>query len=1038
VAFVLLAMALAVLGAVPWSESIWASAAVVLSFVPTGWWAGGGLRRRLAEVSLVPVAYVLTMIGGATMRRMVLPPLLLLVIWAVASAGWARVPPPRRPALAAVLGLAARAAVGLGLSGFGLLPVLSACGVAMTLPWMAARRWGHRAAELAMLVGAVLPWQRWPLISAVLVAACFVVGIAGPRGKRDRPVLGCLPGLGAALLFAAAVATWPGLGVSNIFPRSGWLAGTTVIVAVVVTTRLRSGVAGALWLAVTLCLGPTVSPSPEQRAFELRTDHGELRMSAGTGGDYVVDLDVRSAEAIEDSTPLAVLRVAGEDHVILAGSSDQSAVWRPQGRGAASRWRASRRSLFTVPAGERPVLSRHPDLGDDVTLRVETIGAVRPTPPRDWFLPRWLLATAIAVIMIEIGSGTWRSGVATLPWMVLVLGSLVARSSVEPLRLVGERFAVDLALAVLLLAWLPAARVWLPRRRVFLTVAALLVPLAIATIHLSPPLYGDEPFHLVVMDSLAGDRDLDIADDLDLERHPQNRLYAPGRPLFHSPVLGMLLLPGYVLAGRAGALVLLALMGSMLVALIATRARQIGLGRSTTNLLVLVLATTYPLAVYSTQIWPEMPGALAVAGLLVLAARKRGGRWLALVVAAASAAVKTRLGLLTFPISAAPWLRRRPMWGVFVLGITTAAVFGIGWLTMGHPFGPYRRLHHLVPSDFGLAAKVVGGLVFDAAGGLAFTAPLLVASLAGVVLLWRRGGPGERLMLVGCALTLAALLHSSEWYGGGAPPARYLVPMLPAFALAGGLLMARPRRWRRLLLVLVPPSVAAWWVLVSRPHLSINPGDGGFWLADALARRFAADGRYFFPSFLVVDAATFVVPAVLVTVVLLGVWLATRRAGAARFFVRSWIAVWLAAAAALVLTLGSRLDRVVDIEAPQVRKSGGQPVPPAGTVARYAHRLGWRLDDGDRVIVPLHLSDDAEVVLEGWPLGTARKWARLELSWDGEDVVVVPWSEVTDPDNIYVPKPPGAGRHRLSVTVRSPPNGAVVLDRIVVRRVGDR
>ncbi len=34
--------------------------------------------------------------------------------------------------------------------------------------------------------------------------------------------------------------------------------------------------------------------------------------------------------------------------------------------------------------------------------------------------------------------------------------------------------------------------------------------------------------------------------------------------------------------------------------------------------MVLALVMTYPLATFSTQIWPELPGALAVAALLVL------------------------------------------------------------------------------------------------------------------------------------------------------------------------------------------------------------------------------------------------------------------------------------------------------------------------------------------------------------------------------------------------------------------------------------
>jgi hypothetical protein len=685
-----------------------------------------------------------------------------------------------------------------------------------------------------------------------------------------------------------------------------------------------------------------------------------------------------------------------------------------------------------VPAGERPILYRHPDLPDRFVLRVETLGALRATPPRDWTLPVWLLAAALAVVFTQAASGSWRQPVAVLPWLVLVLGSLVARAPVEPLRLLGERLAVDIALAAVLLAWLPAARRWLGRRRVFVTVIVLLVPLALATPHLTPSLYGDEPFHLLVMGSLATDHDLDISDDLDLEHKPGDATYAPGRPLFHSPVLAMLLLPGYLVGGRAGALVLLALMGGALAALIARRARALGLIETRVGLLVLLLAATYPVATFATQIWPELPGALAVAALLVLVAGPRGGRWLGLATAVAAAAVKTRLGMLTFPIVAVAWLRRGRVRGLVMLGVAAAAGLGIGWLTMGHPFGPYRRLHHLIPDDPGLAVRVLGGLAFDAAGGLAFTAPLLLAALAGVVALWRRGGPGERALLVGSCLTLAALLHSSEWYGGGAPPARYLVPMLPAFALAGTMLLIRPLPWRRLAVMLLPPSVCAWWVLITRPHFSVNPGDGGYWLADALSRRFTADARALFPSFLVQSTATWAVPLVMVVIVLLVVWLATRSAAAAACMRRSWIAIWLVAAAGLVLTLGLRFDSVVEVEAPQVRKGGGSPMPPVGTVSRFSHRRGWRLDPGDRVSVPFHLRSGAEVVLEGWLMGTARQQGWLEVRWDEGEPAVIPWRGEGATERVLLPPPPGPGHHRLDIALRCPPYGAVALDRLVV------
>ena len=1032
-AFAALAAVLAGVRAIGWGEAVTASGAVILALVPFARWAGTTLARRGAEAVLIPAAFALTMIGGTAMRRMLMPPLLLLAAWAAVASVWNRTPAAHRPVLAACFGLSARAATGLGLVGFGIPSIFFAILASAAVPWAIARRWGRRPAEIAALLAAVLPVQRWPVAAAVVVVLAVLWGGRTTTLELDRPVVGWIPGVGAAVLLASAVAPWPGFLPAWIPGLSGWPVGVVLAAVLMITTRLRPGVAGAVWFAATFALGPAPLPTPEHRAFNLSRELGTLTAPAGTGHAYIVEFSARGADAADRKRPLAVVTVAGETFFLSTDSADSLVVSRPQGGvGAAASWRTTSRYILDVPAGERPLLSRHPDLDDDVVVRVESLGPARPTPPRDFALPQWLLAAAAVVVALQLLTATWRGAAATVPWMFLVIGALAARAPVEPLHLLSERLAPDLALAAVMAAWLPAAGVWLARQRAFAAVAALLVPLALATPQLTPSMYGDEPFHLILMGSLVEDHDVDISDDLALELHPQNALYSPGWPLFHSPGLGLLLLPGYVVAGRTGALVVLALMGAMMTVVLAARARSLGVGERRVRLLVVVTAATYPLATFATQIWPELVGALAVAVLLVLASRAHGGRVSSAVVAIAAAVVKTRLALLTFPVMAAVWFRRKRVLGLVSLVLGAAAVAAVGWLVMGHPFGPYRRLHHLWPSDPLLVAKVLGGLIFDAAGGLAFTAPLWLAAAAGFGLLWRRGGPGERALLAGCSLTVAALLHSSEWYGGGSPPARYLVAMLPAVFLAGGMVLKEPSRWRRLTVILAPPSVVAWWVFITRPHLSVNPGDGGFWLADALARRFGADARDFFPSFLAFGTATVVVPLMMVGVAALAVWLAGRNPRIGVALRRSWVAVWLVAAAGLVFTLSVLPDRVVEVEAPQVRRSGGSPVPTEGTVSRYSHRRGWRLDDGDRVVVPLRLRDDSEVVLEGWLLGTARRRSDLFVRWDEGPTSVLKWRGGDPPERVVLPAPPGGGRHHLTIRFSAPPEGAVVLDRLVI------
>jgi hypothetical protein len=451
---------------------------------------------------------------------------------------------------------------------------------------------------------------------------------------------------------------------------------------------------------------------------------------------------------------------------------------------------------------------------------------------------------------------------------------------------------------------------------------------------------------------------------------------------------------------------------------------------------MLAVIVSYPLVTYTTQIWPELPGALAVAVILA-AAELRVGGILAIGAALAATVVKTRLALLTFPAAAVALtggsLRRRSL-GLLGLAAAAVAALAMGWLTMGHPFGYFRRIEHLVPTDPVLALRVVGGLLFDHAGGLAFAAPLLLVAVLCSGLLWRRGGSAERAVLVGGGLTVVALLPSIEWYGGGAPPARYLIPLLPVLVLTLGLVLRTPLRWRRLLEVLLPGSLVVWWVLVSRPHFSVNPGDGGWWLSDALARRFAADTQQFFPSFLVPTTATFWFPVAFAVIAAGLWWLTARRSGAARIFVRFGFALWLVTAAGLAAAVSIRYDRVVEVEAPQVRRRGGVPVPRVGTHSRFAHRMGWQVGDREGVIIPLNLPDDAEVRLEGWLVGNAQSGAKLMVSWDDGAATTIGVKGEGRNARLRLPDPPGRGHHRLRIFVGAPWAGAAILDRVVITR----
>lgn len=1051
-AFAVLASVLAGIGAVPSVEAIWMVASVLLAFCPSGLAAPAGWRRRGAEALLIPAAYVLTMLPDPTMRRMALPPLLQLAAWAAVAA----VPPNRfTPALAGCAALAARAAGGLGLAGAATVPAVLAGVASFSVAAGVARLAGPAVGAAVALLAGALPLESTPSVAALIAAGGLLLWRAlPPVALAERIGRAWRPALVAAALLAGMLAPWRGLSPRRALPEAGWPAVAAIATTAAVSPWVPSALAGAGWLAATCALGSLQPAPPDRAAVILTASSPTTRLPASTGGRYLIEAALANASGIVQGTPVARVQ-AGDVAMTLRAGRDASEwaheradvrgqvrhglpgepVWRPGGVGRDALWGVAGQTRLDLPRGTAVEIARDPALPATVTVVVQTAGPSRATPPRDWQLPRWLFAAAVAVALVQLGAGIWRHPAAVVPWSLLVAAAVLARLPVEPLRLLGERHGVDVALAAVVAAWLPAARVWLARKRTFLAAAALLVPLAIATPHLTPPLYGDEPFHLIVLDSLDHDHDLDLSNNYDLADHPYNRIYISS--FIHSPVLAFLLLPGFALAGRTGALVLLALAGAGLVALLARRAGQLGVGPRRRAILVTLLLLTMPLATFSTQIWVEVPGALAALASVILLVQPRPRRGAIAALTALATAVKTRLGLVLFPVAVVAWWPSRFGWREVrraLLGLGAAAGVGLAvtWLTFGHPLGN-RRFSDLVPATPVLPFRVVGGLTFDPAGGLAFSAPLLLLALGGARTLWRRGSRGERALMVGGLATVLALLSSPEWYGGGAPPGRYLVPLLPCFALAGAMVLAGAPRWRPLATLVIPPSLLVWWVLVTRPHLSVNPGDGGWWLADALARRFAADGRHLFPSFLRPSPATYLVPVALVVLTSGAVLLGRRSAAAVRALARQVVAICLLAAAALVLTLHMRDDRVVELEDPQVTHIGGRIEPPPGTFSRFLHPNGWRVADGEGVAVPLHLPARSALRIEGWLEGAAQQGATLEVGWDSGAVTRYGVGGA-GPGVLTVPGPAQAGHHELSLTLRAPRGGDAVLDRVRVER----
>jgi hypothetical protein len=115
--------------------------------------------------------------------------------------------------------------------------------------------------------------------------------------------------------------------------------------------------------------------------------------------------------------------------------------------------------------------------------------------------------------------------------------------------------------------------------------------------------------------------------------------------------------------------------------------------------------------------------------------------------------------------------------------------------------------------------------VFVGDRGLLLASPILVAALAGLVLVGRRYGPEALVCLLVAAVFTAANCSYYLPYGGTSPGPRFLTPMLPFLALGLGPAFAR---WRVPTTVLAAVSVAATTAL-TLTWASAMPYPGTVW-----------------------------------------------------------------------------------------------------------------------------------------------------------------------------------------------------------------
>lgn len=569
---------------------------------------------------------------------------------------------------------------------------------------------------------------------------------------------------------------------------------------------------------------------------------------------------------------------------------------------------------------------------------------------------------------------------------------------------------------------------------------------------------GDEPYYLLLAESLASDFDVDLSDEYESEawRAFSERPVAPqvGDPtgpqgaVFsrHELFLPLLLAPFWAAGGLLGAR--LAMLGVAAALAAATLEAALALGASRRGALRAwgLAALAPPVLTFSYQVWVEVPAALLAALALAAWGRMRagGGRWTALRAAAFGVPLvllpllKLRLLAVAVPLAVVGLAGARVRRGLGAAAVAAVALAAVSLLVInGLVWGNPLRMHGL--ADLALFevplsrfARGGVGLFFDVAFGLFAAAPLWLLALPGAVRAVARRSP-VALALAAFAPYLVLVASRREWYGGWSPPFRYGLVALPALAAAVAIALSRRTSGgaRVVTAALAGLTALRMAALAAEPGWAYSFADGRSSLVDLATSRYGADFARLLPSAVRVQPPLWIVPAV--TCVLLAVawrWPRRRPRAAASVGVAALLLGWV-----LLLLAAHRLPtRVAELEDPWIGKSRGAIWPGLWVPDRTRFPGGWYLPaEAEASFVPRAGGNRVEIGVRWRAEPGSGEPVRLELrsrgrllgsftapadgSWRGDRTAVVDW-------------PPGAPLEVRCAAGKARPAGAAIVDRV--------
>lgn len=354
---------------------------------------------------------------------------------------------------------------------------------------------------------------------------------------------------------------------------------------------------------------------------------------------------------------------------------------------------------------------------------------------------------------------------------------------------------------------------------------------------------ADEPQYLLSALSLGEDGDLDIADELEERRYEpfheitvdtQTEVRDDGTRISpHDPLLPVVLAPAMRVGGWVAAkATLVVLAGLLAVALLWVAVRRLDVPVAPAALVVGAFACTPPLVAYGTQVYPELPAALAVtAGLgALLGPLHRRAQVVTVVAVVALPWLSVKYALVAAVLAGALLVglardrRRSDAIGVLVVLASATIVYVVGHRILYGGWTAYASGDHFVDGEtgvIGFAPDYLGrsrrlvGLLVDRDFGLAAWAPLYLLAVPALAAVGRARPRGWWILVVTVGAgwvtaTFVALTMHGWWW-----PGRQVVVVVPVIVLAVAWWVARVRWAAAAVVVGAAIGLLSWsWLLV--------------------------------------------------------------------------------------------------------------------------------------------------------------------------------------------------------------------------------